>query len=82
MPEEPDTPIEPIIEKAKEIAKENGAIGEMQVKEEPIGFGLKAIMLLAMYEVEGNDFEAIAAKIAEIDSVQTAEVAKMDLPLG
>ena len=82
MPESPEVDLAPIKAAALKIAKENGAIGEMQAKEEPIAFGLKAIIIMAMYDVEGSDFEAIAAKMGEIEKVQTSEVAKMDLALG
>lgn len=82
MPESPEIDLEPIKEKAESIAREAGAIGEMQVKEEPIAFGLKAVLVLGMYEVEGSDFDGIAAKMQELEGVQSAEVAKMDLALG
>lgn len=82
MPESPEADLEPIKEKAQAIAKKAGAIGEMQAKEEPIAFGLKAVLVLAMYEVEGSDFDKIAEKMKEIEQVQSAEVAKMDLALG
>jgi elongation factor 1-beta len=82
MPESPEVDLEPIKEEARKIAKEAGAIGEMQVKEEPIAFGLKAVLVMAMYEVAGSDFDGIAAKMNEIEEVQSAEVAKMDLALG
>ncbi len=82
MPESPEVDLAPIKEKALEIAKEAGSIGEMQAKEEPIAFGLKAVLVLAMYEVEGSDFDAIAIKMGEIEEVQSSEIAKMDLALG
>ena len=82
MPESVEVDLAPIKEKALEIAKEAGSIGEMQAKEEPVAFGLKAVLVLAMYEVEGADFDKIAAKMGEIEHVQSAEVAKMDLALG
>ena len=82
MPESPEVDLAPIKEKALEIAKEAGSIGEMQVREEPIAFGLTAVLVLAMYEVEGSDFDATAAKMGEIKNVQSSEVAKMDLALG
>ena len=82
MPESPDADLGPLKEEAQKIAREGGAIGEMQVKEEPIAFGLTAILVLGMYEVEGGDFDGIAAKMKEIEKVQSAEVANMDLPLG
>jgi elongation factor 1-beta len=82
MPESVEIDLEPIQEKAFQIAKDAGAIGEMQTRIEPIAFGLKAIMILAMYEVEGSDFEAIANKMGELEGVQSSEIAKMDLALG
>ncbi len=82
MPESPDVDLEVIKEEAQEIARDEGAIGQMQAKEEPIAFGLKAVLVLAMYNVEGADFDAIAEKMSKIKGVQSAEVAKMDLALG
>ena len=82
MPEAPDTNLELIKKEAMRMARDAGALGEMQVKEEPIAFGLKAIMIMAMYELEGADFDVIAAKMGTIKRVQSAEVAKMDLALG
>lgn len=82
MPESLDVDLEAIKQEAQAIARDEGAIGQMQVKEEPIAFGLKAVLVLAMYEVEGSDFDAIAEKMSQIEGVQSAEVAKMDLALG
>jgi translation elongation factor aEF-1 beta len=82
MPESPDVDRKAIAETGLKIAKENGAIGQMQSKEEPIGFGLVAILILGMYDVNSSDFEAIAAEMGKIHGVESAEVAKMDLPLG
>ena len=32
--------------------------------------------------MDSSDFEAISAKLAELEGVSTAEVAKMDLAMG
>ncbi len=82
MPESPDVNLEPIKEQAKTIAREAGALGEMVVKEDPIAFGLIAVLVMAMFDVEGADFDGIAEKMVRIPEVQSAEVAKMDLALG
>ena len=82
MPESPDVDLEPIKTKALQIAEEAGSIGEMQTKIEPFAFGLKAVIVLAMYDVDGADFDGIAQKMGQIEGVQSAEVAKMDLALG
>ena len=82
MPESVDIDLKPISEQALAIAKEAGSIGQMQSKEEPIAFGLKAVLVMAMYEVGNADFDGIADKMSSIEGVQSAEVAKMDLALG
>lgn len=82
MPKSPDVDLEAIKKKALAIAREAGAIGEMQSQEEPIAFGLKAVLILGMYDVDKSDFDAIAAKMEKIENVQSAEVAKMDLAMG
>lgn len=82
MPESPEVNLEPIKKKAQEIAQNYHAIGQMQAKEEPIAFGLKAVIVMAMYDVEGSNFEAIAEEMSTIPGVQSAEVVKMDLALG
>lgn len=82
MPDSPEVDLEPIKAKAQEIAKQNGALGQTQAKEDPIAFGLKAVLILAMYEMKDQDFDGIAAKMGEIAGVLSAEVAKMDLALG
>ena len=38
MPESPDTDLEAIKQEAQGIARDEGAIGEMQIKVEPIAF--------------------------------------------
>ena len=82
MPESPEVNLAPIIEEAKKIAQVNGAKGDMQVKEEPVAFGLKAVLIMAMYKVGEASFDTIAEEMAKIKHVQSAEVARMDLALG
>lgn len=82
MPDDAGIDLEPMKIKAEEIAKEAGSIGSMLISEEPIAFGLKAVIVKVMYPVNGIDFDGIAAKMAEMEHVQTANVVGMDLPLG
>ncbi|MBT4604402.1 elongation factor 1-beta [archaeon] len=82
MPESPDVDFDSISKQAEEIAKAAGSLGEMRTELEPIAFGLKAVKILAMYDVDGADFDAIIEKFKAIPQVQNAEVAKMDLALG
>ena len=83
MPTSPDVDLEPIKEKATEIAKSQGAKGNMESKIEPIAFGLKKIIIMAMYEMDDDkDFDAIPAEMMKIEGVQQASIAKMDLAMG
>ena len=82
MPESPEIDLGPIEAEAQRIVKAEGAIGQTQVQEEPVAFGLKAVLVLAMYTVDDKDFDAIAAKMQLISGVQSAQVEKMDLALG
>jgi len=82
MPSSPEADLEKIKNEALAIAKDNGAIGELQAKVEEVAFGLKAVLILGMYEVAGGDFDAIALLMKEIKNVESAEVTNMDLALG
>ena len=83
MPESPDVDFEAIKEKALVIAKEKGAKGEMQSKIEPLAFGLKQVLVYAMYEMEdGKDFDEISEEMKKIEGVSEAEIINMDLAMG
>lgn len=83
MGSSPDVDLEPIKEQALNIAKEAGSKGNMEASIEPVAFGLKKIILMAMYEVTDEmDFDGIADKMAKLEGVQAASVAKMDLAMG
>jgi elongation factor 1-beta len=83
MPESPEVDLEAIKEKAIVIAKEQGAKGNVATEIQPIAFGLSALKVLGMFGDEnGCDVEGIAAKMAEIEDVQSAEVEKVDLAMG
>ena len=82
MPESPEVDLKAIEEQGLAIAKKYGALGHMQAQQEPIAFGLKAVLILAMYRVDGLDAEKAAEEMGKIPGVQHAEVARMDLALG
>ena len=74
MPESPEVDFSTII---AEIRK----LGDVKdTKEEPIGFGLKALKVLVMIkDEEGNKAEEIAEQIAKIKGVQSAEAESVSL---
>ena len=72
MPESPDTDLEAIQEKAKEIAQEKN--GEKHsTKTEPVAFGLNAIILNFSLD-ESNDIDPIEEELRKIPNVTSAEV--------
>jgi translation elongation factor aEF-1 beta len=70
MPKAPDTDLEFIKDKAKELMEKEGA-QNMSFEEKPIAFGLKAIMLkMAWPEEKSTDIiESSLAKIENVSSV-------------
>ena len=84
MPESPEIDLEGIKEECIKISQEAGAKGNVATEIQPIAFGLSALMVLGMYGDENGavDTEALTAKMAEIEGVQTAEVEKVDLAMG
>lgn len=83
MPESPDVDIATLKDQLVEIAKNAGAKGEMQDKIEPVAFGLKKLIIYAMYEVsDDKDFDAICDKMMEVEGIGQAKIANMDLAMG
>ena len=82
-PESPESNFEEIQKQAEAIAKEHGAKGDMVSKIEPLAFGLKKVIVMAMYEMnDDTDFDTISGAMAKIEGVSNAQVAKMDLAMG
>ena len=83
MGSSPDVNLEPVKEQALKIAKEAGAKGNMEAKIEPVAFGLQKVIIMAMYAVNDEmNFDAIAEKMGNIEGVNDAKVANMDLAMG
>ena len=83
MPKSPEVDCDAIVEKAKAIATETGAKGSVAHEIKPLAFGLKEITVIGMYEMT-DDFasDSVADKMAEIEGVNSAEVANVDLAMG
>ena len=80
MPSSVESNLEAIKEKAESLIKENG--GEsVRFNEEPIAFGLKAIIAAFIYPEE-NDVEPLESQIREIEEVNSAEVVDMRRAIG
>lgn len=74
MPESPDVDLEKL--KTKITAK----IPEVQdVREEPIGFGLKALKIAVVVSDSGGQSDTVEADITAIEGVERAEIIELTL---
>jgi len=74
MPESPEVDLE----KLKTALREK-LPGIQDMKEEPIGFGLKAIKLVAILNDAGGETDAIEKSLSEIAGVERAEIIEVTL---
>jgi len=72
MPSSPDINLEEIKIKAETISKEI-ANSEIKIEEEPIAFGLKAVILQFSFD-ESKNLESIEEKIRAIKNVSSLEI--------
>jgi len=75
MPTSPEVNLEEIKEKIKEKVESEGGKG-CSFEEEPIAFGLKAIILLFIYPEE-KEFEPLENEIGKIENVKSIQVIDM-----
>ncbi|MFA5332644.1 MAG: elongation factor 1-beta [Methanoregula sp.] len=74
MPESPDVDLEKL-----KIALKEKLPGTQEIKEEPIGFGLKALKLAAIVNDAGGETDAIEGKLNTIPGVERAEIVEVTL---
>jgi elongation factor 1-beta len=74
MPESPEVNLE---ELKKALKQKLPSIQEM--KEEPIGFGLKALKILAVVNDAGGETDAVEKALNEVAGVERAEIIEVTL---
>jgi elongation factor 1-beta len=74
MPESPDINLEDL---KKALKQKLPTIQE--IKEEPIGFGLKALKLLAVVDDAGGETDAVERSLNEVPGVERAEIVEVTL---
>jgi translation elongation factor aEF-1 beta len=80
MMESPDTDIEAVKQKAKELLTSLGAdVGKEEV--EPVAFGLKALKLVVVAD-EDLGTDTMESKLNELENVSSAEVVDYRRALG
>ena len=74
MPESPDVDLEEL--KAAMRAK----VPSIQdIREEPIGFGLKALKVMAVVSDQGGETDALEEILSTIEGVERAEIVELTL---
>jgi len=73
----PDSPEVDLV-KLKSMLKEK-LPGIQDIQEEPIGFGLKALKLVAVINDAGGETDAIEGKLNAIAGVERAEIVEVTL---
>jgi elongation factor 1-beta len=74
MPESPDVNIEQL-----KAALKKKLPGIQDIREEPIGFGLKAIKLAAIVNDRGGETETIEQALSSVEGVERAEIIEATL---
>jgi len=74
MPESPEVDLE----KLKKALKEK-LPGIQDIREEPIGFGLKALKLAAIVNDAGGETDALEGKLSAVPGVERAEIIEVTL---
>ena len=80
MPSSPTTDLEEIRRRAEVIIRESNG-KNLQISEEPIAFGLKALILFFAWPEE-KTLESLEQKLSKIDNVQSEEVVDMRRAFG
>lgn len=74
MPESPEVDLNDLVGKIKEKVA-----GVQDVREEPIGFGLKALKMAVVVDDAGGASDAVEEAINSIDGVERAEIVELTL---
>jgi len=80
MPSSPDTNLEDIKENSRKIIEENGG-KNLKFEEEPVAFGLKAIISFFAFSEE-NSIEPVEEKLRSLEDVSSVQVIDMRRAFG
>lgn len=74
MPDSPEVDLDQLKKALKEKLP-----GIQEIREEPIGFGLKALKLVAIINDAGGETDAIEKSLSEVVGVERAEIIEVTL---
>jgi len=81
MPAAPDTDLEKIKQDAKKVIEENKG-SRVEFEEEPIAFGLKAVIAGFEQNEDDGELDPIEESLRKIENVNSAEVVDMRRAFG
>ncbi|MBW3004499.1 elongation factor 1-beta [Candidatus Woesearchaeota archaeon] len=82
MPEDPEINLEELRDKAEKIIADFGGRVTGDPEEEPVGFGLKAVILRFSVDESKGSPDPVAEKIEEMEGVRSAQVTMVSRALG
>lgn len=82
MPESPESNLHLIADEARKVIQHHTGEAEIRVTEEPIAFGLKAIMFTYVTDEKKGSTEPVEHAIAKINGVQSVEVTDVRRAIG
>jgi elongation factor 1-beta len=74
MPESPDVDLEDLKTRLRAEIK-----GLQDIREEPIGFGLKALKIAVIVSDAAGESDAVEAEVSALDGVERAEIIELTL---
>ena len=81
MPSSPETDLKALKDAAEKLIKEFGAdLGKYE--EQPIAFGLKAVMLTIVFDESKGGTDDLEEKIAGLEMVESCSVTRVSRALG
>ncbi len=80
MPESPETDLEALAAKAEEVISSVGEVGKKE--EEPVAFGLKAVLLTFVMDESKGTTDEIEKKISDFEEVASAEITDVRRAVG
>ena len=81
MPVSPEVNLEEIKTKAKEIVESKGGKNVM-FEEEPVAFGLKAVIVMMALDEDTGDSEGINEALEKIENVNSSQIIDMRRAFG
>jgi translation elongation factor aEF-1 beta len=82
MPEDPEINLADLRDKAVKIITDFGGKVQGEPEEEPVGFGLKAMILKFSADESKGSPDPVAEKIEQIEGVRSAQVTMVSRALG